>query len=225
MPFKEISDRRKYVNEYQTKRRARLLAEGKCGCGKPVAEGRANCSPCMKKHRERYRRLRDNSLCGHCKMPVTDNRSYCQSCIDKYRHNDAVRDRRIYMRARQTSLKQAALEKIGGIVCIGCGVIDIRVLTVDHKEGDGAKLRKEYRHKEHGASLYRKIIRLDNPETCYQVLCYNCQRFKGTIKQEEFMKIRHEISWGKVPYNNFKQASSLSELETEEDWLSEMEGK
>jgi hypothetical protein len=57
----------------------------------------------------------------------------------------------------------------GGPVCVGCPCDDIRVLEIDHIDGDGHKHRKEVV----GTQLYRWLRRNKFPSG-YRVLCPNC---------------------------------------------------
>jgi len=70
-------------------------------------------------------------------------------------------------------LRERAIERLGG-KCSQCGIVDYRVLQVDHKFGGG---RKEY--KQLGCSgVWRRILRMKHPEKKYQALCANCNWIK-----------------------------------------------
>lgn len=53
-------------------------------------------------------------------------------------------------------------------VCACCGESEIRFLTIDHINGDGAKHRKEYK------GLIQSVLKKAGYPNGYQVLCYNC---------------------------------------------------
>jgi hypothetical protein len=57
--------------------------------------------------------------------------------------------------------------------CAMCGIKDLRVLSIDHINGDGARQRKELGNGG-GRSLARWLKKRGYPEG-YQILCMNCQ--------------------------------------------------
>lgn len=57
--------------------------------------------------------------------------------------------------------------------CVGCGIDDQRVLTIDHIHGGGTQHRK--RAKGAGYGYYKRM--LENL-SLYQLLCWNCQHLK-----------------------------------------------
>jgi hypothetical protein len=93
--------------------------------------------------------------------------SHCKKCAGLLA-NSAVRDMRLRV-----------VESLGG-KCVGpgpspgngCGIIDARVLTIDHVNGGGNKERIRT-----GASwgYYKKM--LESPDQ-FQVLCWNCNHLK-----------------------------------------------
>lgn len=64
----------------------------------------------------------------------------------------------------------------GKCACIRCGFTDIRALSIDHIEGNGAEHRKTL--KGGSQKLYRWLFDNDFPEG-YQTLCLNCQFIKS----------------------------------------------
>ena len=71
-------------------------------------------------------------------------------------------------------LKQTVLDHYGQKCncCCGCSVTKFEHLTIDHKNNDGAKQRRD--KKAHcGQAEYRRIIREGFPNDL-QVLCWNC---------------------------------------------------
>jgi hypothetical protein len=56
-------------------------------------------------------------------------------------------------------------------------ITDIRLLTIDHIHGGGAKHRKSINIKG-GHSFYRWLKRNNFPKNKFQVLCYNCNQYK-----------------------------------------------
>lgn len=68
--------------------------------------------------------------------------------------------------------------------CQKCGFSDIRALTIDHKNGDGAKHRKDLK----ACKLYPWLKRNKYPEG-FQVLCMNCQFIKKFENKEHSPRI------------------------------------
>jgi len=75
-----------------------------------------------------------------------------------------------YLINRITVLTHYGNEKCS---CVKCGFSDIRALSIDHINGDGANHRKEVR----SSNLYRWLIQNNYPEG-FQTLCMNCQSIK-----------------------------------------------
>ena len=77
-------------------------------------------------------------------------------------------------------MRARAIESIGGPLCVGCGLTDVRVLTIDHRAGGGTQHRRDV-VSSHG--LYKAV--LEDPSK-YQVLCHNC----NWIKRHENDEVR-----------------------------------
>lgn len=71
-----------------------------------------------------------------------------------------------------------AYYSFGEMCCRKCRNSDLRVLQLDHINGDGYKDRKSK-----GSDLYRILIKQDFPEG-YQVLCPTCNIIKKIENQE-----------------------------------------
>lgn len=96
---------------------------------------------------------------------------------DRARHKKHAKEERILALVQRAQIRVAVLNYYGGC-CIGCGLRDIAVLTLDHTNGNG---NKERRRKGRGsgstfyAFLFRRI-KLGKPKrTDIRVLCANCQ--------------------------------------------------
>ena len=86
--------------------------------------------------------------------------------------------------------------------CNNCGISDLRVLSIDHINGNGSTHREELRKK--GTSLYRWIINNNYPSG-FQILCMNCQFVKRTENNEQpYSKTRN------IPENNSNQFLSIN---------------
>lgn len=64
--------------------------------------------------------------------------------------------------------------------CANCPANDMRVLSIDHIEGNGSTRRGV---EGSGSELYRWLARNNYPEG-YQVLCMNCQFIKRSERGE-----------------------------------------
>jgi hypothetical protein len=87
-------------------------------------------------------------------------------------------------RKRKDAYKEEVFAALGN-QCCRCGVGDMRVLTVDHVDGDGAahrRMRGPSRDKPRAGAgitlwkLYREAVRIGHPRL--QVLCFNCHALK-----------------------------------------------
>jgi hypothetical protein len=80
-----------------------------------------------------------------------------------------------YSRNYRDKLTLQVITHYGG-KCICCGETELKFLTIDHKNNDGAKERKKLSGRNVGTnnlSVYRLIVKNNYPDT-YRVLCYNC---------------------------------------------------
>lgn len=90
----------------------------------------------------------------------------------KYREEN--RDKiRGYNQREGVRLKKQAVVAYGNGACERCNEDDIRILTLDHINQDGAKRRRE--GERWGGGLYRKLRQKDWPSG-FRVLCFNCNR-------------------------------------------------
>lgn len=150
----------------------------------PAPAGMKRCSRCgeVKPLDDFHRYSRSND--GHG--------SWCKTCASKYwqAQGESQRDRkrrnsrerylrlgdeiRRYNRERNQQLKAMLVAHYsnGANKCVCCGESEVRFLTIDHIDGNGAEHRKTTKCGT-GATFYRRLIREGMPEG-YQVLCYNC---------------------------------------------------
>ncbi len=79
------------------------------------------------------------------------------------------------MKARRQRLKDASFAAYGGYKCACCGETEKMFLSLDHKNNDGGKWRKETfgTAKEASIGLYRWLAENKYPDNI-QVLCMNC---------------------------------------------------
>lgn len=114
---------------------------------------------------------------------------YRKKCADKERrlrakNPEAYRaaNRRHYNKNRQKKsqqkrasylrIKDKVFNYYGGYVCSCCGETEKSMLTIDHKNNDGSKHRRELKLR-WSMTMYNWIIKNNYPDT-FQVLCYNC---------------------------------------------------
>ena len=77
---------------------------------------------------------------------------------------------------RRAEWRKKTLDKMGG-VCVDCGIEDLRILTVDHPDGDGNIHR--IRHQKHGGPNWKKYYE----DACAGVVrmelrCPNCHAIR-----------------------------------------------
>lgn len=78
-------------------------------------------------------------------------------------------------RARLLSLRHEILDLLGGS-CVGCGIVELAVLEIDHVKDDGKHHRRSVNR---GIPYYRDLLVLAREEPdALQVLCANCHRRK-----------------------------------------------
>lgn len=127
-------------------------------------------------------------LCAYSKAPQVRSgvRAYCKVCACKYRNKERskvaskkYRDkedlevRRARKRAWSRKLRLEVLTALGGH-CVNCGQTYEGFLTIDHINNDGAAHRKTVPSN----NLYYWLRRNNYPPG-FQLLCWNCNCFKG----------------------------------------------
>lgn len=95
----------------------------------------------------------------------------------KYRNNNPDKVR-LWDKNRKIRIRNKVLSYYGGVPpkCACCGEMEIKFLSLDHINNDGAKHRREIKSK--GNNLYRWIVKNKFP-SIFQILCYNCNCAKG----------------------------------------------
>ena len=72
----------------------------------------------------------------------------------------------------------------GKLACIRCGYDDIRALSIDHIDGNGAEHRRDLAQRgKTGKTLYKWLKDKGYPKG-YQTLCMNCQYIKRAETNE-----------------------------------------
>ncbi|KKL68019.1 hypothetical protein LCGC14_2129140 [marine sediment metagenome] len=176
--------------EKQRKRRAKLIAEGKCTVCKNLSDNlpKLRCVSCttgrvksdnQKRREKRYAR----GLCTNCgKNPHKPDKRRCQECCDKnqqwYHESSYKVKNRILDKQRRKDRRQRIIDHYGG-KCVCCGESEPVFLSIDHINNDGADHRanitkKKGRGKQAGSTTMYKWIERNNYPTDLQLLCHNC---------------------------------------------------
>lgn len=130
--------------------------------GKNNKYGRRNlCKECMANRKKQYHReLKRQGLCSRCKEPVDRDGAYCSDCLRWFSN---------YNRKYHWELRLKAILKLGG-VCVVCGTKDLRILTINHREG------RNYRTTiDRGDTFYHNILDRKRDTEDLEVRCYNCK--------------------------------------------------
>jgi len=83
-----------------------------------------------------------------------------------------------YQKHLRDTYREKAIEALG-CKCAHCGMTDIRILEIDHKNGDGNLDRKKSRN---SIAYYKAII--EDAGQRFQLLCPNCHALKTFEKKE-----------------------------------------
>jgi hypothetical protein len=111
------------------------------------------------------RQLRGHGLCQKCYYQTDEAKRRAKT------YDQAHKDQRnAYRVLREERLRKEALLLLGN-ACVfpGCTWSDSRAFQIDHIDGGGSKERKTL----YQLGIYRKIIRMSNPGSEYQILCAN----------------------------------------------------
>lgn len=101
----------------------------------------------------------------------------------QYAHNYYKRNYRLIRESRERT-KSLVLTHYGNgkCACVICGFDDIRALSIDHINNDGAEHRKKI-----GCDICRWLVKSNFPKG-YQTLCMNCQLIKRAEKWQSKIK-------------------------------------
>jgi hypothetical protein len=105
----------------------------------------------------------------------TEKLAYARA--NRARQNERRRERMAGRPKRQTFPYHATRERALAVVaageplCVGCGLKDIRILVINHKDGNGNIERREGMV---GKSLYKAIVMGTRRITDLDVRCHNC---------------------------------------------------
>lgn len=140
----------------------------------------------------------------------------CQRRYDKIHHEEKIQYQRIYRKNLGLKWKEKYGKKqqerflrkkilvmshySPKLTCLCCGENELKFLSIDHINNDGAKHKKENKNLKGGNPMYYWIIKNNFPEG-FQVLCMNCnfgKRMNGGIcphKSKELHKIPITLEW------------------------------
>jgi hypothetical protein len=124
---------------------------------------------------------------GYMRRYTAVNREHIRELSRDWRVRNKDRDNELNVKERDR-LKLDVFEHYavdGKIKCGRCGFEDIRALTIDHIENNGADERRRlFGHRMcAGTTFYRWLRKNDYPKNGYQILCFNCNIIK---KHEHF---------------------------------------
>lgn len=171
---------------------------GKCtrSCGRPSESGKTMCRPCLDVLKQNRKNRIAGNKCAYCGQPAY-NKTICNDC-SQIRERERIERKAVglcvsigcpndnrpgrvtcYECADKISkktrlLKQTVLSHYGQVCNCSCGCTTTKFeyLTIDHKNSDGAKQRKD-QGTHGGQSTYRRIIKAGFPDDL-QILCWNC---------------------------------------------------
>ena len=133
-------------------------------------------------------------ICSKCKIkkPNTSfwkskknkdgDQGYCIECALAWRkiwkeERGGKKYHRDYMRKARRDLREKLIDLLGA-KCMGCGIIDRRLLQIDHIKDGGATHRKKFTVA--GYQYYKDMVKsIEKGENKYQLLCANCNYLKA----------------------------------------------
>lgn len=146
--------------------------------------------------------MKSCTKCGS--RPRRSTGSYCIECWNEYRREWSKKNpvsKRASIRAWRQKHKDVVSRQnfdakfrrryrcrvmLGG-VCACCGESHDSFLDIDHIHNDGNKEREKYGK----AYVYSTVLKMDHPETKYQLLCSNCNQSKRRLGECEHITERY----------------------------------
>ena len=120
--------------------------------------------------------IRHKFSCDVCGKTLTGHQR--RFCSDECHTKEHIR----CMRIREREYRKNVLHLLGD-KCKRCGITDVRVLQIDHINGDGYKERIENNWSGRTVHSYYRHI-LDVKGEGYQLLCANCNWIKRDEQRE-----------------------------------------
>ena len=134
------------------------------------------------KNKKRFEARYARGQCYRCPNPRRPDAQNCQACSEalKVYHKEYWDKYNKTVKARYQDTKKETFEAYGGAYCNCCGETNLKFLTLDHINNDGATHRKIMKCIG-GISVYRWAKRNNYPDV-FQVLCMNCNFGKSINK-------------------------------------------
>lgn len=192
---------KEYQDWYRKENRPRLLLEkkkwylnNKERIDKQNKEYALLNSDRLKAYRREYYAKNKEKLCEAKKIWASKNkeilkqRGLSRRATEYYRINIVPRIRQRSIENRK-KVRLQILKRINPLLnCQKCGYSsDIRVLHIDHINGNGNIERKSFKD---GHSYYKHLLNVENVTEIYQLLCANCNWIKRYENKELFWKHR-----------------------------------
>ena len=117
-------------------------------------------------------------LCATCYSSRGGNTRYCDKCLEAIRRSSQK------LRHSDT---ESALHHYGGI-CVFCDESYTPFLTFDHKNDDGAAIRRQVMGKNGGFNIC-SWLRLNNYPDNIQILCFNCNCGKSKLGERPLLEL------------------------------------
>ena len=135
-------------------------------------------------YQKEYRRTHQKEIKEYRKTPKAQaaakksrqqyKKNHPQKNIEAKRRYFQKNRERLNQKRRELShyLRFTAMNLLGGVRCCECGILDSRILEINHIKGNGTKKRKQ--GEPVGDKLYRAIINGNLDKTEFNVLCRIC---------------------------------------------------
>lgn len=119
----------------------------------------------------------------YCKVYYQKNKDKIKAFRKQYYYENIEKCRlysRQYWKQNNEKIKREALIHYGNskCACVWCGFNDIRALSLDHINGNGAEHRRQLKAMGIGGYFY-KWLKLHSYPLGLQTLCMNCQFIKA----------------------------------------------
>lgn len=177
-----------------TKHREWNMIDCKCGCGTQIPErdNKNRLRQYARGHNDRKKKDLTR-ICKQCGLsydrfgPKRGTYKLCKSCYGKTYHKlnkDKLNEQK---KLSNRKLRTRVLDLLGN-KCVCCKETKKEFLAINHIKGNGKDERQ-------AVMLYRKILKMENPHTDYNILCHNCNISLGLYGYCPHTKgIGHEIN-------------------------------
>ena len=144
----------------------------KCkGCGDdfPVSAHRPLCNKCQREKYQNDPEYRASHLAAATKYRKSEKHRK-KRYTEAYRQKDRLKQK---LKSRRVKTEVIAHYSHGEMKCAKCPYCNIKALTIDHIDNDGAEHRRELQQE--GVHNFYLWLRRNNYPEGFQVLCMNCQ--------------------------------------------------